>query len=140
MLWNSVTLEVCIAYVHEMSLTMRFSILTLLFAFVTLTTSAQAPTRSELHIPSAFDNSYAGTLSGGGHARSMGDERYGFAAIFEVRVAPGVVKTMDVRQYFGSEELSVQGFMRVKASLAGKAHLVHVNWLTPTEGGNLIGN
>ena len=112
----------------------------LLFVFVAFAGTGQTPISSELHRPSSFDNSYAGTLPVDAYARSFGEERYGFLAIFEVRVAPGVVKTLDVRQYFGSEELTVQGFMRVRASLSGQAHLVNVHWITPTEGGVVIGN
>lgn len=124
----------------EMSPMMRFFLSLILLVCATVNSSAQVPATSELHMPSAFDNSFAGTLSGSGYARSLGEERYGFSAIFEVRVAPGVVKTLDIRQYFASEEHAVQGFMRVKASLSGTAHLVHVNWITPTEGGEIIGN
>ena len=123
-----------------MSPMIRFFLSSFLFVCATFTSSAQVPAASELHMPSAFDNSFAGTLTGGGHARSVGEERYGFSALFEVRVSPGVVKTLAVRQYFASEEHAVQGFLRVRTSLSGSAHLVHVNWISPTEGGELIGN
>ena len=119
---------------------MRFLLSLCFLVGLSFTISAQAPASSEMHRPSSFDNSYAGTLPVGEYGRSMGEERYGFLAIFEVRVSPGVIKTLDVRQYFGSEQLAVQGFMRVKASLAGKAQLVHVNWISPTEGEISIGN
>ena len=123
----------------EMSQKMRAFLSFFLFVCVALSSSAQAPASSELHLPSAFDNSFAGTLPTDAHAKSLGDERYGFIALFEVRVAPGIVKSLEIRQYFGNEEHAVQGFMRVKASLT-QAHLVHVNWVTPTEGGVVIGN
>ena len=123
-----------------MSRQMRSILSSFLLVFIAFTGTAQTPTSSELHRPSSFDNSYAGTLPVDAHARFSGEERFGFIAIFEVRVGPGVVKTLEVRQYFANEEIAVQGFMRVKASLSGQAHLVHVHWISPTEGGVTIGN
>jgi len=93
-----------------------------------------------MHRPSAFDNSFAGSLPTLGPARSFEDGRYGFLALFELRVAPGVIKTLDVRQFFATEQLTVEGFMRVKTSMPASAELVHVTWVTPTQGQTGIGN
>ena len=101
---------------------------------------AQTPGNAEMHRPSAFDNSFEGSLPATGPARSFEDGRYGFMALFEVRVAPGIIKTLDVRQFFASEQLTVEGFMRVKAAMPSNAELVHVTWLTPMEGQAGIGN
>ena len=107
-------------------------------AFLSLGISAQSPLSPDLHKPSSFDNSYAGTLPVGGLNRS-GDERYGFNAIFELRVAPGVVKVLDVRQYFASEQQAVQGFLRVRTAMPEGAYLVSVQWTGPTQGQANIG-
>ena len=71
--------------------------------------------------------------------RSAGEGRFGFHAVFEVRIAPGVIKTLDVRQYFGTETQSVEGFTRVRSSVPETAHLVSVQWFYPTLGDISIG-
>ena len=108
--------------------------------FMASTATAQTPATADFHMPSAFDNSYAGTLPQSGVMRSMGEDRYGFQAIFEWRVAPGVVKVFDVRQYFGTEQGAIQGFMRVQSSMPQGTSLVNVEWFSPTTGGSEIGN
>ena len=108
--------------------------------FMASTATAQTPGTADFHMPSAFDNSFAGTLPQSGVMRSMGEDRYGFQAIFEWRVAPGVVKVFDVRQYFGTEQGAIQGFMRVQASMPQGTSLVNVEWFSPTTGGSGIGN
>jgi len=71
--------------------------------------------------------------------RSAGEGRFGFHAIFELRIAPGIIKTLDVRQFFGSELQSVEGFTRVRSSVPDNAHLVSVQWFYPTLGDISIG-
>ncbi|MCH1583355.1 MAG: hypothetical protein L7S63_09575 [Flavobacteriales bacterium] len=71
--------------------------------------------------------------------RSAGEGRFGFYAIFELRIAPGIVKTLDVRQFFGSELQSVEGFTRVRSSVPDNAYLVSVQWFYPTLGDINIG-
>ena len=100
---------------------------------------AQTPVFPEFHKPSSFDNSYQGTLPQGGASRMSQEGRYGFLALFEIRVAPGVVKVLDVRQFFDTEQLAVQGFMRVQAAMPNQAVLANVVWINPTEGQMDIG-
>ena len=101
---------------------------------------AQTPGHGELHRPSSFDNSFEGSLPDYGPARSGDDGRYGFLALFELRIAPGIVKSFDVRQFFPSEQLSVQGFLRLQSAMPSGTVLVHVDWLSPTTGESGIGN
>lgn len=119
---------------------LRITLSILACLFITVGTYAQTPGTADFHRPSSFDNSYAGTLPSYGAARSQGDGRYGFAALFELRVAPGVVKSFDVRQYFPTEQLAVQGFMRVQNAMPNGSILVAVNWIAPTNGDSAIGN
>ena len=65
--------------------------------------------------------------------------RYGFHAVFEVRYAPGVIKVLEVRQYFLTEMQSVQGFMRVRSSVPAGAILKSLDWVTPTGGFGSVG-
>ena len=119
-------------------LMIRILLSAFLLASLSLGAAAQTPLPSDLHKPTSFDNSYAGTLPVGGWNRS-GDERYGFNAIFELRVAPGIVKVLDVRQYFASEQQAVQGFLRVRTAMPEGAYLVSVQWTGPTQGQANIG-
>lgn len=119
---------------------MRCFFLLLALSFVMANVQAQTPGHFDMHRPSAFDNSFVGTLPSTGPARSFEEGRYGFMALFELRVAPGVIKTLDVRQFFPTEQMTVEGFMRVKAAMPTTAELVQVTWLTPTEGQTGIGN
>jgi len=75
-----------------------------------------------------------------GLPKSTVDGRFGFLALFEVRFGPGVIKTLDVRQFYSSEQQAVEGFMRVKASMPVNAVLVEVTWVSPTEGHSGVGN
>lgn len=109
--------------------------------FIGMAANAQTPTSPERHALTSFDNSYANTLPVPVYNRSGHDAvRYGFQAVFEIRVAPGVVKTLEVRQFFATEQLSVQGFMKVRTAMPGQAELVYVTWIAPTQGGGGVGN
>ena len=101
---------------------------------------AQTPGSAERHALTGFDNSYANTLPVPVYDRGHDQNRYGFKAIFEVRVAPGVVKTLDVRQFYSTEQLAVQGFMKVRSAMPIHAVLVHVEWVSPTSGAEVIGH
>jgi hypothetical protein len=101
---------------------------------------AQTPGSAERHALTEFDNSYANTLPVPVYDRGHDQNRYGFNAIFEIRVAPGVVKTLDVRQYYSTEQLAVQGFMKVRSAMPADAILVHVEWVSPTSGAEVIGH
>ena len=68
-----------------------------------------------------------------GSRSSVGGQKFGFHAHFEIRVAPGLIKPMEVRQYFNSEELAVAGFLRVRNAMVDDAHLVSIVWVTPTD-------
>lgn len=116
----------------------RFLLASLFFVGA-LSLNAQTPGSAELHRPSAFDNSYAGTIPTPAASRTGDGGRYGFMALFEIRVAPGVVKVLDVRQFFASEQLAVQGFMRVQEAMPDQAVLAGVTWIGPTEGQQGIG-
>ncbi len=118
---------------------MMRSFLSFLLVLASFSIQAQTPGTADLHRPSSFDNSFEGTLPQGGLARSFQEGRYGFLALFEIRVAPGVVKVLDVRQFFANEQLAVQGFMRVQAAMPDQAVLANVVWLNPTEGHMGIG-
>ena len=109
--------------------------------FIGLAMNAQTPGTPERHALTSFDNSFANTLPVPVYDRNGHDaNRYGFQAMFEIRVAPGVVKTLEVRQYFATEQLSVQGFMKVRTAMPGQAELVYVTWISPTQGGGAVGN
>ncbi len=101
---------------------------------------AQTPGSGVRHALTGFDNGYANTLPVPVYDRAHDDSRYGFNAMFEIRVAPGVVKTLDVRQFFSTEQLSVQGFMKVRSAMPADAVLVYVQWVTPTSGTGPIGH
>jgi hypothetical protein len=118
----------------------RFFLPVFLLTFLSFAAEAQTPGLAELHRPSSFDNSFSGSLPDFGPARSGEDGRYGFAAIFEWRIAPGVVKTFDVRQFYSTEALAVQGFMRVQSALPSGTDLIHIEWMAPTTGDAQIGN
>lgn len=115
------------------------SFLAALFLIGIGTLSAQTPGTAEFHRPSSFDNSFAGTIPTQAASRTGDGGRYGFMALFEIRVAPGVVKVLDVRQFFPTEQLAVQGFMRVQSAMPDQAILASVTWLGPTEGQETIG-
>ena len=115
------------------------SLLALIFIAAAFGTQSQTPVFPEFHKPSSFDNSDHGTLSHGGASRSSEQGRYGFLALFEIRVAPGVVKVLDVRQFFDTEQSAVQGFMRVQAAMPNQAVLANLVWINPTEGHMDIG-
>jgi hypothetical protein len=95
---------------------------------------AQTPASAERHALTSFDNGYANTLPVPVYDRGHDQNRYGFKAMFEVRVAPGVVKTLDVRQAYATEQQSVQGFMKVRSALPTNAVLIYVEWITPASG------
>lgn len=118
----------------------RFFLPLLALMLVSSAADAQTPGVAQLSRPSAFDNSYAGTLPSGGAARSFEEGRYGFLALFEIRVVPGVVKTLDVRQFYPTEQQTVEGFLRVQAAMPNSANLVQVEWLSPPEGQSGMGN
>lgn len=44
-----------------------------------------------------------------------------------------MIKPMEVRQYFNSEEQAVAGFLRVRNAMVDNAHLVSIVWVTPTD-------
>ena len=117
----------------------RTLLLIVTFGFVGIA-QAQAPASAERHALTSFDNGFANTLPVPLYDRGHDQNRYGFNALFEVRVAPGVVKTLDVRQYFSTEQLSVQGFMKVRRAMPADAVLVYVEWISPTSGNSPIGN
>ena len=50
-----------------------------------------------------------------------------------------MVKVLDVRQFFDTEQLAVQGFMRVQAAMPNQAVLANLVWINPTEGHMDIG-
>lgn len=112
------------------------SCIALLMALATFTiANAQAE-------PAAFrqDKAQVGTASASSTGlRGAGEGRFGFHAIFELRIAPGIIKTLDVRQFFSSELQSVEGFTRVRSSLPHSAYLVSVQWFYPTLGDISIG-
>jgi len=114
----------------------------LLVAAIGLGGIAQAQTTGSAvrHALTGFDNSYANTLPVPVYDRGHDDNRYGFNAMFEIRVAPGVVKTLDVRQFFSTEQHSVQGFMKVRSAMPADAVLVYVRWISPTSGTSPIGH
>ena len=95
---------------------------------------AQTPGSAERHALTGFDNGYANTLPVPVYDRGHDQNRYGFKAMFEVRVAPGVVKTLDIRQAYATEQQSVQGFMKVRSALPANAVLIYVQWITPASG------
>jgi len=95
---------------------------------------AQTPASAERHALTSFDNGYANTLPVPVYDRGHDQNRYGFKAMFEVRVAPGVVKTLDIRQAYATEQQSVQGFMKVRSALPANAVLIYVEWITPASG------
>ena len=66
--------------------------------------------------------------------------RYGFHALYEVRMSPGVIKVLDIRQYYISENLAVQAFMKVQASVPPGSILKSVQWISPTGGSGGLGN
>ena len=101
---------------------------------------AQTPGSSVRHALTGFDNGYSNTLPVPVYDRGHDDNRYGFNAMFEIRVAPGVIKTLDVRQFFSTEQHSVQGFMKVRSAMPADAVLVYVQWITPTSGTSPIGH
>ncbi len=71
---------------------------------------------------------------------SSGHNRYGFHALYEVRMSPGVVKVLDVRQYYISENQAVQAFMKVQSSVPPGSILKSVEWISPTGGSGGLGN
>ena len=60
---------------------------------------AQTPASAERHALTSFDNGYANTLPVPVYDRGHNQDRYGFKAMFEVRVAPGVVKERRVQRH-----------------------------------------
>lgn len=66
--------------------------------------------------------------------------RYGFHALYEVRVNPGIIKVLDIRQYYLTEMQTVQAFMRVQASVPAGAMLKSVEWISPTGNSGGLGN
>ena len=75
----------------------------------------------------------ASAMAMNGSRSSVGGQKFGFHAHFEIRVAPGLLKPLEVRQYFNSEEQAVAGFMRVRNAMVDHAHLVSIVWVTPTD-------
>lgn len=71
--------------------------------------------------------------------RAGSNERYGFHAAFEVRVSPGIFKTLQVRQYFGTQQAAHQGMSDLKTDLPANSHLVYLLWITPTGSQGQIG-
>ena len=64
--------------------------------------------------------------------------RYGFIAWFEIRVSPGIVKTLNVRQFFNSAQHAIQGFARVQEAMPENSVLRGIEWVFPTpENGGL---
>ena len=55
-------------------------------------------------------------------------------------MSPGVVKVLDVRQYYISENQAVQAFMKVQASVPPGSILKSVEWISPTGGSGGLGN
>lgn len=65
--------------------------------------------------------------------------RYGFQAVVELRVAPGVNKRLNVRQYFPSLEAAQLGFAAVRSALPAHSHLISLVWFFPTDSQDEIG-
>ena len=105
------------------------------FLIVALAWSQPAMSQSSrTSIPSGIGKTQSNsTLAMNGARSSVGGQKFGFHAHFEIRVAPGLVKPMEVRQYFNSEEHAVAGFLRVRNAMVDNAHLVSIVWVTPTD-------
>ena len=73
------------------------------------------------------------------NVRAGSNERYGFHAAFEVRVSPGIFKTLQIRQYFGTQQAAHQGLSDLKTDLPANSHLVYLMWITPTGSQGQIG-
>ena len=71
---------------------------------------------------------------------TTGHNRYGFHALYEVRMSPGIIKVLDIRQYYVSETQAVQAFMKVQASVPPGAMLKSVQWFGPTGGSGSLGD
>ena len=73
------------------------------------------------------------------NVRAGSNERYGFHAAFEVRVSPGIFKTLQIRQHFGTQQAAHQGLSDLKTDLPANSHLVYLTWITPTGSQGQIG-
>lgn len=71
---------------------------------------------------------------------TAGHNRYGFHALYEVRMSPGVIKVLDIRQYYITEAQAVQAFMKVQASVPPGSILKSVQWISPTGGSGGLGD
>ena len=94
-------------------------------------------------LPVQHTKSPAQVQAASGHSvmpTTAGHNRYGFHALYEVRMSPGIIKVLDIRQYYVSETQAVQAFMKVQASVPPGAMLKSVQWFGPTGGSGSLGD
>ena len=68
------------------------------------------------------------------------EEGWDEARLLGMLQGDGIIKVLDIRQYYVSETQAVQAFMKVQASVPPGAMLKSVQWFGPTGGSGSLGD